>query len=77
MRSKFSWLFLKMKLDLGTVHRSVIFGNGTGPDAGRLRKYAARMAKSAKTSRFRTLYDRSCRLHEGMLCVGSRFKGSM
>jgi hypothetical protein len=37
MRSKFSWLFLKMKVDLGTVHRCTMRGSGTGPNAGRPR----------------------------------------
>jgi hypothetical protein len=37
MRSKFSWLFLKMKVDLGTVQRSTSRGSGTGPYAGRFR----------------------------------------
>jgi hypothetical protein len=36
-RSKFSCAFLKMKLLLGTVHRSVILGRGIGLKAGRFK----------------------------------------
>ena len=73
--SKFSWLFLKMKLLRGTVHRSVIRGRGTGPEAGKPRKYAARRAKSAKNSKFLTLYDRNWRSQAGRPYRVLRFRG--
>jgi len=50
-------------------------GSGTGPNAGSPKKYAARSAKSAKNSRLRAEYDRSCRSHDGTPYSASRRSG--